>query len=252
MKQICLSVIIPVYNEEDGIGKVVERLKKTLSADSINYEIIVVDDASTDDTKKILLQLEGIKLINNPFNLGYGASIKNGIKNAKYDIVAIIDGDNTYPAEKIVELLNHIEDCDMLIGKRKKIIYSRFNWLKQIGRFFISSMASFFSGVWIPDINSGMRVFKKEIVSRFAKELCDRFSFTTSLTLLALFHRYKLKYIPIEYCCETNSNRKSKVHLWRDGMRTSFLILKLGICYAPIKIVFLILILILIFILCGI
>jgi glycosyltransferase involved in cell wall biosynthesis len=237
-----ISIIIPVYNEEKEIENVINRLNKTLSNNGINYEIIVVNDASTDATERILLQRNDIKLISNVENIGYGGSIKKGIEVAKYDIVAITDGDNTYPVEVIPDLLNFIGDYDMVVGARNKIVYSKLNWVKQIGRKVIEILCSYLTAHWIPDINSGLRLFKKDIVLKFIDQLCNRFSFTTTLTLLSFFNGCKVKYVSIGYKQERTSS-VSKVRIWRDGLKTFLLVIKLGLRYAPHKIIFLLLLL---------
>ncbi|MDI6756538.1 MAG: glycosyltransferase family 2 protein [Endomicrobiia bacterium] len=234
MKTKYLSVVVPVHNEESEIGKVIERLKKTLAVSAINYEIIVVNDASTDNTRNVAAQFNDVVLIDNSYNLGYGASLKTGIKKARYDIIAIIDGDNTYQAERITEMLGYIEDCDMVVGKRTKIVYPKLNYLKQSGRLFMDGMASFFAAEWIPDINSGFRLFGKSFVVQFSSKLCDGFSFTTSLTLMSCFKKRKIKYIEIDYMKEP-TKRKSKVKIWKDGCKTLLMILNLGLKYAPGK-----------------
>lgn len=235
-------MVIPAYNEEKEIIKVLDRLKKSLAGVTETCEVIVINDASTDNTEKALINRSDIKLINNSRNLGYGASLKKGIGIAKHETIAIIDADNTYPAEEISNFLSFIGDYDMVVGARRKIIYPTLNWIKQWGRDVIDWLCSYLVGGWIPDINSGLRVFKKSIVLRFINQLCDRFSFTTALTLLMFFNECKVKYLPIDY--QTNQTESvSKVRIWRDGLRTFLIIIKLGFRYVPSKVIVLIVIL---------
>jgi glycosyltransferase involved in cell wall biosynthesis len=230
-----LSVVVPVYNEEHEVGKVLQALKTAFTNVPFKFEIIVVNDGSTDTTMQILKQAAGITVIDNPVNKGYGASLKCGIERAKYDLVAITDADNTYPVEEITRFAGLMDDCDMVVGKRKKIVYPRFDWIKQRGRDAIDFLCSYLVGHWIPDINSGLRIFRKDIALKFKEELCDRFSFTTSLTLLAFFHNYKVSYFPINYYC-IQTQRKTKVRMWKDGWMTLLLILSLGFKYAKTRI----------------
>ena len=119
-EKLNISIIIPVYNEEKAIGKVIDDIKKTMDQTKYSYEILVVDDASTDKSKDILEHINKIKIINHEQNKGYGASLKTGIKNAKFEWILIIDADGTYPANSISELLNYTPEYDMVIGARKK------------------------------------------------------------------------------------------------------------------------------------
>ena len=229
-----LSIVIPVYNEENEIGKVIGTLKAVVEKEPSGCEIIVVNDGSTDGTKNVLDGETGIMVIDNTVNMGYGASLKRGIDSAKYELIAIADADNTYPVEVITELARLMDNFDMVIGERKKIAYPRFNWIKQRGRDAMDFLCSYLVGHRIPDINSGLRVFKKDMALRFKDRLCDRFSFTTSLTLLSFFNGYKVSYIPIDYCLFP-AQRKTKVRIWKDGWRTLLMVISLGLDQAPAR-----------------
>jgi len=231
-----ISVVIPVYNEVNEIKKVIDKLRDTFSRAGLDHEFIVVDDASIDGSGAVLDGIEGIILLRNSANSGYGASLKNGIRRSSYDVIAIADADNTYPVEDIPGLLGQMEsgDNDMVVGERKNIVYPRFNWLKQRGRNVIDLLCSYLAGAWIPDINSGLRLFKRAKMKEFESELCDRFSFTTSLTLLFFFKGYKVSYFPVDYCLEP-TERKTKVRIWKDGWRTLLLIFSLGLRHAAAR-----------------
>jgi glycosyltransferase involved in cell wall biosynthesis len=233
MDNVKVSMIVPAYNEEQEVGRVIAKLKKTLKDCCSEFEVIVVNDASTDGTLAAM-SVEGVTVINNEHNLGYGASIKQGLKIARYDWIGIIDADNTYPVEELPLLFERVIDHAMVVGKRKRIVYSKLNWLKQRGRGFFDLLCSYLAGHWIPDINSGLRIFKKALVVPLQRELCDRFSFTTSLTLLMFFKRCPVTYVPVGYELEM-INRHSKVKIWKDGYRTLLLVLSLGFHYRPLR-----------------
>lgn len=229
-----ISVIIPAFNEEKEIGKVLGKLRSFFSTAGGGYEMIVVNDASTDATRDAVLKEPDVLLIDNTVNLGYGASIKRGLERARYEKIMIIDADNTYPVQEIPELLRFAGGNDMVVGMRRSIRYPKFNWIKQRGRQFFDFLCSYLTGHVIPDINSGLRVFDREKALRHSDELCDRFSFTTSLTLVMFFNRFKVYYTGINYCLEP-TDRKSKVRMYRDGLTTFFIILRLGFRYVPLK-----------------
>jgi len=232
-----LSIVIPLFNEESEAGKVIDKLLALPLAEGAR-EIIVVNDASTDHSLAAVSSKAGITIINNETNLGYGASLKRGILKAKFDRIAICDADNTYPVEDIPELLAALDGFDMVVGRRKVIVYPEFNWLKQIGRAAIDLLCSYLAGNWIPDINSGLRVFKKDIALRNMDSLCDRFSFTTSITLLVFSQKGKVLYRDIDYCLEP-TKRRSKVKMARDGFTTLGMILRLGFQFMTVKAVLL-------------
>ena len=161
---INLSFVIPVYNEEATIKELLANISSTCLASSIidQYEIIVVDDSSSDNTNKILKEISEIKLIKNLNNFGYGYSLKTGIKQTKYDDIVIIDGDGTYPIKYLDKLLEKYNlGYDLVIGKRtgKNLNSSLF---KKIMRSFLKAIVEFSTGKKIADINSGFRIIKKK------------------------------------------------------------------------------------------
>jgi len=180
---VSISVIIPAYNEEQGISHVLKDLRATLDSSNHDYELIVVDDASTDKTAAIAREY-GVKVVQNPANVGYGASIIRGIMAANYETLAITDADGTYPVQDLPRLIEYIDKgFDMAIGERTGI-YFRENALKHPARLVFKYLSEFVAGTKIPDINSGLRVFKKSTVMPFLNQMSWGFSFTTSITLI--------------------------------------------------------------------
>ena len=196
--KIEISVIVPAYNEEQSITGVLEGLKKTIATTKLTFEIIVVDDGSTDSTAKVTRSIKGITLIQHPFNRGYGAALKTGIQRARGEYIIITDADGTYPNEEIPKLLNYIQQYDMVvgarIGERVKMPISR-----KIAKFFIVKLSNYLVKSKIPDLNSGLRIFKKDTAMKFFNILPARFSFTTTITLAYLCNDYLIKYVPINY-----------------------------------------------------
>jgi glycosyltransferase involved in cell wall biosynthesis len=224
------SVIIPVYNEEQNIRNVVTELMHILSDAGINYEIIVVDDCSTDKTSIICKDLN-VKLITHPANVGYGAAIKTGMAKALYNIVGVIDADGTYKTQDLVLLLENINEYDMVVGARQNMhIWDSF-W-KYIGRKIYLCLVGYVTGIKVPDANSGLRVFKKTSVMPFYSRLCQGFSFTTTLTLAMLCQGCFVKFIPIHY---RKREGKSKVKLIKDTLGTAQILFQEIMYYNPIK-----------------
>lgn len=231
-----ISVIIPAYNEEQGIPHVLKDLRATLDSSNHDYELIVVDDASTDKTAAIAREY-GVKVVQNPANVGYGASIIRGIMAANYETLAITDADGTYPVRDLPRLIEYIDKgFDMAIGERTGI-YFRGNALKHPARLVFKYLSEFVAGTKIPDINSGLRVFKKSTVMPFLNQMSWGFSFTTSITLIYALNGKCIKYVPIEYYPRKG---KSKVRFIRDTLRTAQILTETIITYNPLKIFILI------------
>ncbi len=205
-----VTVVIPAYNEEKGLPKVIDEIPK-----DIVHEIIVVDNASTDGTYEIAKNL-GIKVIRHEKNLGKVASIHTGIKNAKGEIIVLIDADYTYPAGNIRELLDKLnEGYDLVVGSRFLDGTKNISYINRMGNKIFSLFASYVGGIRITDSQSGFRAFRKD----FFKEINPTsygFEFETEVTMKALKKGYRLAEIPIEYRKRIG---KSKLNPIADGLR---------------------------------
>ena len=225
-----ISVVIPAHNEEKAIGDVLDELIEVLKGQG--YEIIVVDDGSTDNTAKIVQEKDSVKLIQHPQNIGYGAAIKTGIKNATNGLILIIDGDGSYPVKAIPELLKDADQYDMVVGARTGEEV-KIQLYRKPAKWFLSKLANYLAGTKIPDLNSGMRIFKKEDAMKFFNILPSGFSFTTTITLAYLSSDYNVKYIPIDYHERTG---KSKIKPFRDGFNFIMLIVRTITYFNPLKV----------------
>jgi len=192
--QKSLSIIIPVYNEEGVIKQTIENLEKELSNLNLDYEIIAVNDGSIDKTKEILEKIPKIKLINHPFNKGYGAALKSGIEKAKFDNLLFFDADGQHKPEYISEFLKYADDFDMVAGARTGY---KGPLIRQPGKKILQWLASYLSNQKIPDINCGLRIVKKDQISKITHLLCDGLSFSTTTTMIFLSERRPVKYLPI-------------------------------------------------------
>ena len=173
-----VSVVIPAYNEADSIRSVVERVRSTMAEAGIECEIVVVVDGATDATAEEAIEVAD-RVIEHPQNLGYGRSPKTGIEVATHDLIAITDADGTYPVEPLPELVKLAERHHMVVGARTGTHYAG-NQAKQAGRFVFRHLCEFAVGQSIPDINSGMRVFRKSEIVPFFPTISGGFSFTTT------------------------------------------------------------------------
>src|SRR5688572_20229608 len=176
-----VSVLIPAFNEEGGVGQVIQGLEQALKGSDWRFEIIVIDDASRDQTAQEARRA-GAKVVIHPKNVGYGGALRTGIDNASYEWIATIDGDCSYPAQEILKLLPFAPAHDMVVGARQ----GRHFWgtlFKHPARIIFLAIAQFVVGSRIPDVNSGLRLFKKSSVQEMLPRLCRGFSFSTTLTL---------------------------------------------------------------------
>lgn len=228
-----LSIVIPIYNEEEIVGQVIENLKKELiKIPELEYEIIAINDASIDGSKQILEKIEGIKLISHPYNKGYGAGLKTGIREAKFDYVLFFDADDQHPAEQIKNLLQYTDNYEMVSGARIKGYKGPIT--RQPGKKLLSIIANYLTGVKIPDLNCGFRIVKKEEISKFLHIMPSGFSFSTTSMLAFLKEGLNIKFIPIEVKRRTG---KSTVKP-KDAIKTLMLIIRIIILFSPLKIFF--------------
>lgn len=233
MKNLPISIVIPAYNEEDAILDTINEVVCVLKSDEINtFEIIVVNDGSTDNTSGLLKQTS-VKVIDHPHNIGYGRSLKDGIKAAMYDTIVITDADGTYPFDQVPNLLEEYQKgFDMVVGARSGKYYQE-SALKIPLRRILRFIVEFSAERKIPDINSGLRIFSKTKVTPMLGRLCNTFSFTTSMTLAFMMTGGFVKYVEIPY---HKRQGKTKVKLFKDSLRTLQYILQAINYYNPIKI----------------
>jgi len=226
-----ISVIIPAYNEEKAIGNFLKEMHVAFKKHNLHGEIIVVDDGSTDSTVQIARE-KGAVVLHHEKNCGYGAALKTGIKASKNETLVIVDADGTYPVESIPLLLSHVNDYDMVVGSRsgKNVHVSL---LRMPVKWCLRMLANYLTNTKIPDLNSGMRVLKKEIVRKYFYLLPSGFSFTSTITLSLLTNNYTAKYVPIDYY---KRKGRSKIRSIRDTMNFLQLIIRTVMYFNPLKV----------------
>lgn len=193
-----VSVVLPAYNEEAAIGDDLAAVQEALDRYGTPYEIIVVDDGSTDRTGAIAASYDGVRVIRHAQNRGTGAARTTGIRAAQGDIIVMTDADGTYPNRDIPRLLEAMAEADMVIGARKQEA-GTWPWLRAPTKWFIRMLAQFLTGTRIPDLNSGFRAFKREIALRYLNILPNTHSWVSTITLAFLSDGYNVAYIPIDY-----------------------------------------------------
>ena len=230
-KSVFFSIIIPLFNEENSIIRVISNLDNYLKPKGYNYEIIVVNDASSDKSGELVKNANGIKLINQPYNKGYGAAIKTGVRNAQYDWVLFFDSDGQHKPEDIEKFLAGTDNFDMVVGER---VNYQGSIIRKIGKKFLKIVANYLTQQDIPDLNCGLRLVKKEYFLRFIHLLPNSFSLTTTITLAFFREGLNIKYIPINVAVrEGKSSLKIK-----DGLKTFLGILRTIIFFSPLRVFF--------------
>ncbi len=229
------SLVVPCYNEAEALPDAVLNLRTIINLDC-HYEIIAVDDGSTDGTAEKLAEAQAadssLVVVTHDQNSGYGSALKTGIRHARSDLIVITDADGTYPNERVGDLVELGKKYDMVVGSRTApgVQYSK---LRKIPKIFLTAYASWIAGQQIPDINSGLRVFKKDVIEKYSHLLSNQFSFTTTSTLAFITNGYRVHYEPIGY-----SPRIGKSHIKpiRDTLRFVQLIVRMGMYFAPLRV----------------
>ncbi|HXI20943.1 MAG TPA: glycosyltransferase family 2 protein [Gemmatimonadales bacterium] len=225
-----VSVVIPAYNEDAHVAQQIRAVDRVLSTTGWRYEILVVDDGSSDATAREA-DSTGVRVLRRPRNRGYGAALKLGIHRARYDYILITDGDGTYPVEAIPDLLARAERNAMVVGARTGRDVN-VPWVRRPAKEFIRALASYLSGQHIPDINSGLRLMRKDLVLRYEHLLPEGFSFTSTITLAAICNGHPVEYFPIDYHPRLG---QSKIRA-RHAYDFTLLILRTIVYFNPLKV----------------
>ena len=233
-----LTVLLPTFNEELAIEPVLDEIVAALAKESINYEILVVDDASTDATADLAERYAvdcwqcPIRVIRCPENRGAGSARKVGIRNALGDVVVMLDADGTYPAASIPDLLKYFPAYDQVNGARTSE-QGTMPWLRVPAKWFIRKLACYLTGVKIPDLNTGLKAFKRDAMLPWLWVVPNGFSCVTTMTLAFLTNGYTVKYVPIPYRTRIG---KSKFHPIHDTAAYLSTVLRMVLYFRPLKV----------------
>jgi len=221
-KSVC--VIIPAFDEEDSIGRVVSKTKELYPS----LPVLVIDDGSKDKTGEIA-KLRGAEVIRHPYNKGNGAAIKTGIRNANTDIIIILDADGQHDPKYIADMLPLLSEYDMVIGARstqsmslgRKVFNNAYNW-----------MGTYLSGQKILDLTSGYRAVKRDVIIQFLPLLPNSYSSPTTSTMAFIKAGYNIKFFPMNV--EARSGGHSKITPY-DGFRFFTIIFRVATLFAPLR-----------------
>lgn len=229
-----ISIIVPAYNEQEGIGVTLNRIFETMDVAKYDYEVIVVNDGSSDHTADEVKKFPRATLVSHTRNRGSGASTNTGVKHARGEICVMTDADGTYPVQDIPRLLQEMNDYDMVIGARMRET-GTLKVFRIPAKWFIRSLASFLTDTKIPDLNSGLRAFKKVNALKYVHILPQGQSWVSTITLAHLSDDLDVKWIPIEYY---ERKGKSKFRPVQDTYNYLMLVLRTVMYFNPMKILF--------------
>lgn len=230
-----VSIVLPVYNESGHLAREVRRIAQAMDRSPYRYEIIVVDDGSTDDCLRELDDRgeagERVRVVSFAQNRGAGAARKTGTVLARGETVVWTDADMTYPNDDIPQLVEGLPGWDMVVGARRSEGGS-LRWLRVPAKWLIRQLASFLANTRIPDLNSGFRAFRREVALQYLHLLPAGFSCVTTLTMSFLSNGYSVRYTPIDYAPRAG---RSKFHWRRDTARYLRQVIRMVLLWNPLR-----------------
>ncbi len=229
-KSTRISVIIPAYNEALIIGTVVSQAVKVLETNQYNYEIIVIDDGSQDETSQVASEAGAI-VLRRPYNIGNGAAVKRGIRQATGDVVVLMDGDGQHDPKDIPRLLEYLPQYEMVVGARTRESESELH--RNLANNLYSMLASYIVGSRVQDLTSGFRAIDTEVAKSMVYLFPNGFSYPSTSTIALFRSGYTVRYIPIKASARVG---RSKIKLLRDGIGFLLILMRIGVLFVPLKV----------------
>jgi polyisoprenyl-phosphate glycosyltransferase len=234
-----VSIVLPCYNEQDHVVAEVERICEAMDASGYAYELVAYDDASTDETftrlHEVAPRFPHLRIVHFDRNGGAGTVRRVGTQRARGEIVVWTDADMTYPNERIPELVQMLEkdlSLDQVVGARTSEEGSH-KILRVPAKWFIRKLAERLTNTKIPDLNSGLRAFRREVALPYLRLLPPGFSCVTTITIAFLSNQHDLRYIPIDYAKRSG---KSKFRFVSDAYRYILQVLRMVMYFNPLKV----------------
>lgn len=227
-----MSVVLPVYNEVGHLADEVKRVRDGLDRSDYGYEVVLVDDGSTDGSRELARQLDGVRLIELATNRGVGTARRVGTRAAVGRVVVWTDVDLTYPNDRIAELVDALDGYDQVVGARRQEAGTTPH-LRAVAKGVMRHLASYLVEQPIADLNSGFRAFRRDVASQYLHRLPSGFSCVTTLTLAFLANGYSVSYLPIDYAARAGI---SKFHWWHDTRRYATQIVRMVMSYNPLRV----------------
>jgi glycosyltransferase involved in cell wall biosynthesis len=220
------SVIIPAFNEEQAIGRVVHALRSAAQW----HEILVVDDASSDKTAEFAAAAGAI-VVRQPYNKGNGAAVKSGLRRASGEFILVVDADGQHRPADATRLLSYLDRFELVVGARRAATQA--SWQRRIGNGLLNSLAGYLAGRPIPDLTSGFRAAHRARILEFIHLIPNRFSTPTTTTLAFIKAGYGVTFVPIDAEQRTGA---SKIRLGRDGAKFMLILLRVTTIFSPLRV----------------
>lgn len=226
MEQNLVSVVIPALNEAEAIGDVVRNIRDRLP----QVELLVVNDGSSDATAAVA-EKAGARVVSHDHPRGYGAALSSGVREASREYVLFCDGDGQHSAADVARLIDVADGYDMVVGKRGADSHRQLS--RRPGKMILRWFADYLAGEKIPDLNSGLRIFRCDVLKRFLHLMPTGFSFSTTSTFAMLKTGQRIKWVPITVAPRVG---KSTVRQFQHGMQTILLMVRLTVLFEPLKV----------------
>jgi glycosyltransferase involved in cell wall biosynthesis len=230
--QLDVSIILPVYNEVEHLREEIDRIRAAMDASEYSYEIIVVDDGSTDGSGELAATIGDVRVMRFLQNRGSGSARKAGTSAARGRVTVWTDVDMTYPNDTIPQLVKELDGYDQVVGARRSE-EGTMKGLRVPAKWFIRRLASFLTQTKIPDLNSGFRAFRTDVARQYIRHLPPGFSCVTTMTMTFLSGGYSVKYVPIDYGKRAG---QSKFHPIKDTRRYGIQVVRMVLSYNPLRI----------------
>jgi glycosyltransferase involved in cell wall biosynthesis len=228
-----VTVVLPCYNERDHVELEIKRIRAALEDAGLTYELLCIDDGSTDGTREVLQGIDGIRAILLPRNQGSGTARRIGTQQARGRVVVWTDADMTYPNERIPELVAELDDTyDQVVGARRTEA-GTYRLARVPAKWAIRKLASYLTSTDIPDLNSGLRAFKRTVAEPYLRLLPSGFSCVTTITLAFLSNGHQVKYVPVDYFKRAG---RSKFHPFKDAYNYLIQVLRMVMYFNPLRV----------------
>jgi glycosyltransferase involved in cell wall biosynthesis len=234
-----VTIVLPCYNEQGHVAMEVERICAAMDTSGYPYELLAFDDASTDGTlarlQEVAPQYPNMRIVHFDRNGGSGTVRRIGTQQARGDIVVWTDADMTYPNERIPELVQTLEKDQMLdqvVGARTSE-QGTHKMFRVPAKWFIRKLAEMLTNSSIPDLNSGLRAFRRQVALPYLRLLPPGFSCVTTITLAFLCNQHDVRYIPIDYAKRSGT---SKFKFFKDAYRYILQVLRMVMYFNPLKV----------------
>jgi polyisoprenyl-phosphate glycosyltransferase len=234
-----VSIVLPCHNEQGHVMAEIARICETMDASGYDYELLAYDDASTDETLARLheaaLSFPHLKIVHFHRNGGSGTVRRIGTQQAQGQIVVWTDADMTYPNERIPEFVQMLEkdpQLDQIVGARTSEEGTH-KVLRVPAKWFIRKLAELLTNTEIPDLNSGLRAFRRQVALPYLRLLPPGFSCVTTITIAFLSNQHDVRYVPIEYAKRSGT---SKFRFIRDAYRYILQVLRMVMYFNPLKV----------------